>query len=107
MSTVKEQVMAALADGEEISVTHFARQIGSYAMAVTRVLREISPMLQREDKSTGQSQRLVVYRAKDPHSLRAAFLGSGPSFGELLQAWGIAHRDINLPFIQHFRSEES
>lgn len=107
MSPTHDLVIRAFADGAEISAKRFAEQIGAGVMSVTRAIEKLKPWLHREDRSRGKGERMTVYRAKDPHALRAAFLGSGPSFGELLGAWGIAHRDINLPFIRHFRSEEA
>lgn len=100
-------VLRALADGAEISTKRFSEESGAGIMSVVRALQKLGPWLDREDQHPGRGGRLVIYRAKDPHGLRAAFFGTGPSFGELLEAWGIAHRDIELPLIRHFRSEEA
>lgn len=106
MTTVKEYLIRAFADGREVSTSNFAEQIGASVMAVHRALKEMQHVLHREDRSAGRGKRLVVYRAKDPHGLRAAFFRSGPSFGELLEAWGIARRDIDLPSRVHSRCSD-
>lgn len=97
---MREKLLIALVEGEEISAVEFAQRLGICASTVTNRLRGLQGLLHRRDASSGPGKRRTLYRAADVEKLKAkldeeVFARCHPSrprlsFDDLLQAWGIA-----------------
>ena len=107
--TIREQILAALVAGEQISAGEFAAKIGANSTFVTSKLRGLAPWLERS-REAGSNGR-VFYTAADLPALQQkldaevdARLGvetKHTAFDGLCAAWGIKARHIALPGTVH------
>lgn len=105
--TIRAQVIGALLSGREVFATELAREIGTYPMLVTRTLKQLGNLVNRERRSGGPGRQFVAYTARDVVALQEELdreLRGGVRlmrFDELIAAWGIAFADIELPARQY------
>lgn len=98
--------------GREICAAVFAQRVDVDVFLTRNVLRELSPYLSCRSVKESAGPNRIYYSARNRRALRAMLnskavrpTGVKPAptvrFDELLKAWGIAPRRLNLPTTVH------